>query len=290
MNESSEDRYPHALQKPITLRTLRRMRRENERFAMLTCYDATTARWLMRAGVHTLLVGDSAAQMILGHESTIHAPLDFMIELTAAVKRGAPHCFVVGDMPFMTYQTEIAEAMRNAGRFLTRGHADAVKLEVQAEDAELVHRLSLAGVAVVAHLGSLPQHIKHTGGYRTVGRTAEEGWSLLEQAEMMAQAGASMLLLEAVPAEVAQLVVERVSIPVIGCGAGTNCAGHVVVLQDLLGLSDWQPSFAPPLADLKSPLCDAARKWVELLQSGEYLKDHPYPMHNGEADRLRSLK
>ncbi len=273
--------------KPVTLRTLRKMAERGEKIAVLTCYDATTARHLAAGGVPVLLVGDTAAEMILGHDTTLHAPLDFMVEITAAVKRGAPDCFVMADMPFMSYQADDAEAVRNAGRFLTEGRADAVKLEVDARFAPLVEKLARAGAPVVAHLGSLPQHVKHFGGYRSTGRTAEQARSLVDQAECMEAAGAVMLLLEATAAEVAQRIVERVKIPVIGCGAGPACHGHVVVLHDWLGLSDWQPPFVQPTEKLGRWIAEAGKTWVELVQSGEYLRDtHPYPMPPDQAKRF----
>lgn len=274
---------PHTPQKPVTLSTLRRLKDGGRKFAALTCYDATTARWLGRAGVEVLLVGDTAAQMILGHDSTIHAPLDFLVTITAAVKRGAPDRFVMADMPFMSYQADDAEAIRNAGRFMTEGRADAVKLEVDARFGDLVGKLSRAGVPVVAHIGSLPQRVRLTGGYRSAGRTAAEGHRLVEEAELMAARGASMLLIEATAAEVSQRIVERVSIPVIGCGAGPACDGHVVVLQDLLGQSDWQPPFAPPAAQLGAAIQQAAADWARVVRDGQYLRDdHPYPMSDDE--------
>ena len=156
---------------PVTLRTLRRMTAKGEKFACLTCYDATTARWLQRAGVPVLLVGDTAAEMILGLPGTIHAPLDFLLLLTAAVKRGAPNTFVMGDMPFMSYQADEAEGIRNAGRFLTEGRADAVKLEVDGTYTGLVERMARAGIPVVAHIGCRPQLVKQRSPVR-LGSTA----------------------------------------------------------------------------------------------------------------------
>lgn len=272
----------------VTLSTLRRKAAAGEAISVLTCYDATSARWLDRAGIDVLLVGDTAAEMVLGYASTLHAPLDFMIQITAAVKRGAPRCFVMGDMPFMSYQACDADAARNAGRFLTEGSADAVKLEVDAFYVPLVQRLASAGVPVVAHLGSRPQQVRREGGYHAAGRTRLEAQRIVDEAKKMEQAGAVMLLLEAVPAEVSAAVVSQVGIPVIGCGGGPACHGHVIVLQDLLGLSDWQPPFARPPAteDLPHPamgpqIQNAARAWADLLATGRYLRDHhPYRMHD----------
>ncbi|MBI1369642.1 MAG: 3-methyl-2-oxobutanoate hydroxymethyltransferase [Planctomycetes bacterium] len=263
--------------KPITLSTLRRMAAAGERIAVLTCYDATTARWLSRAGLPVLLVGDTAAEMILGEPSTIHVTMDLLIALTRAVKRGAPDCFVMADMPFMSYQACDAEAIRNAGRFLSEAHADAVKLEVDGSFGDLVGKMARAGVPVVAHLGSRPQHVHRTGGYRAAGRSAADANRLVEEAQLMEARGAVMLLLEATTASVAERIVGSVKIPVIGCGAGPACHGHVVVLHDLLGLTDWHPPFVKPNAAIGEAIAQSAKQWIELVQSGKYLKDdHPY--------------
>ena len=261
-----------------TLQTLRRAARNGDRFACLTCYDATTARWLQRAGIPLLLVGDTAAEMILGEPGTIHAPLDFMLVITAAVKRGAPNTFVMGDMPFGSYQCDDAEAIRNAGRFLTEGRADAVKLEVDGRFTQLVSKLSRAGVPVVAHLGSRPQAAKQEGGYRAAGRTPEAMEQIVRDAVAMEGAGAVMLLLEAVPNEVAQAVVDATTVPVIGCGAGTACHGQIVVTQDILGLTDWQPSFATSEGRLGSSMQSIIEQWCERARRREL--PHEYRMRD----------
>jgi 3-methyl-2-oxobutanoate hydroxymethyltransferase len=271
--------------KPVTLRTIQRMAERGEKFACLTCYDATTARWLEKARVPVLLVGDTAGEMILGMPSTIHAPLDFLILLTAAVKRGAPKTLVMADMPFMSYQADDAEGIRNAGRFMTEGMADCVKLEVDRSFAPLVEHMARAGVPVVAHFGCRPQQVKREGGYSIAGRTALEAKEMVAAAVEMEQAGAIMLLLEATPNEVSQRIVEKVGIPVIGCGAGTACDGQIVVLQDLLGLTRWQPSFASPIAHMGQDLVEAAGRWIEKVGASE-LGEHPYRMAEGETAKL----
>jgi len=290
-------------EKRLTLRDMRRWAREGTPFAMLTCYDATTAAWLWRGGVRTLLVGDTAAQVILGHDSTLPATMDFMVTITAAVRRGAPHALVMADMPFGSYQADAAEAVRNASRFLKEAGADLVKLEVSDADADLVERLTSAGVPVVAHIGSRPQQVRAEGGYRSAGRSEAEAERLAETGSLMAARGVAAILVEAVPAEVGKRLVEAanagpapvagpgirqvnadhnpagVTTPVIGCGAGPSCHGHVVVLQDLLGMTDWQPPFVTPTGDIGQMIKAAASEWVELVQSGEYLKDGgPYDM------------
>lgn len=246
----------------VTLKTLRRMAARGEPFACLTCYDATTARWLARAGVHVLLVGDTAAEMILGFDSTIHMPLDVALALTAGVKRGAPDALVMGDMPFMSYQAGADDAVRNAALFLTRGIADVVKLEADESFAPLVLRMTRAGIPVCAHVGSRPQSVKLTAGYAAAGRTPAQADQVVRDAKALEDAGAVLLLAEAVPDEVAERIIASTSVPLIGIGAGPACHGQVLVLQDLLGLSQWQPGFAAPAVRLGEQIEAAAGLWV----------------------------
>lgn len=273
---------------PITIRTLRRMARAGEPFACLTCYDATTARWLAAGGVHVLLVGDTAAEVILGYDSTIHMPLEVALALTAGVKRGAPGRFVMGDMPFMSYQASPDDAVRNAGRFLTEGLADIVKLEGDASFAPLVSRMTRAGIPVCGHVGCRPQAVKLSGGYQSTGRTAETAQAIVEDAVALAEAGCTMLLVEAVPGEVADRIMERTpGVPLIGIGAGSSCHGQILVLQDLLGLTHWQPGFATPVASMGGEIERAAREWVGRV-SRRQVTDHRYEMKSGESDKLRA--
>ncbi|MEM1165784.1 MAG: 3-methyl-2-oxobutanoate hydroxymethyltransferase [Planctomycetota bacterium] len=262
---------------PVTLRTLRRMASAGDAFACLTCYDATTARWLARAGVHVLLVGDTAAETVLGYSSTVHMPMDIAVALTGAVKRGAPHRVVMADMPFMSYQAEEADAIRNAGRFITEGSADIVKLEVDASFGDLVGRLARAGIPVCAHIGARPQTAGLTGGYASAGRTDDTAERIVADARAMERAGAVMVLIEAVPSEVADRVVAETTIPVIGIGAGPAPHGQIVVLNDLIGLSDWQPPFAPRLGEVGEQIRDAASAWVGRVAARE-VTTHRYAM------------
>lgn len=274
--------------KPVTLRTIAKMAKQGEKFPCLTCYDATTARWLERSGIPLLLVGDTAAEMILGLPSTIHAPLDFLITINAAVKRGAPNTLVMADMPFMSYQADESEGIRNAGRFMTEGLADAVKVEVDRSFTGLVKQMARAGVPVVAHIGSLPQRAKMQGGYRSVGRTAKQAQAVVDDALALEEAGAIMLLLEACPNEVSSRIVEETSIPVIGCGAGPACHGQIVVLQDLLGLTDWQPAFARPITAFGKQIIVAADQWIDMVKASK-LGEHPYKMAEGELEKFSKL-
>jgi len=285
--ETKPSEIPSCTNAPVTLRTIRKWSKANNKWACLTCYDATTARWMADAGLPTMLVGDTAAEMILGYDSTIHAPLDFLITLTAAVKRGAPNVYVMGDMPFLSYQVDEASAILNAGRFLTEGNADAVKLEVDGRWVDRFAAICNAGIAAVAHLGSKPQQAKQTGGYTTAGRSAAAAAKIVEDAISMEQAGASMLLLEAVPQEVSQAVVDSTSIPVIGCGAGTACHGQVVVMQDLAGLTKWQPAFAKPTASLGNDIGNVAKHWMDSVFNNS-LGEHPYSMRDGESEKFQS--
>ncbi|MEM8739624.1 MAG: 3-methyl-2-oxobutanoate hydroxymethyltransferase, partial [Planctomycetota bacterium] len=264
---------------PVSLRDLRHRARTGEKFAMLTCYDATTARWLYRGGLDVMLVGDTAGSMMLGFDDTIHAPLDYMLTITAAVKRGAPGAFVMGDMPFMSYQADDHEAIRNAGRFMTQGTADAVKLEVDERYVGLIAKLDRASIPTVAHIGWRPQRTPRTGVPVVAGRTPAKIKAMVELAKQLEDAGAAMLLIEQATAEAARAVIDAVTLPVIGCGAGPDCHGHVVVLHDWMGLTDWQPSFAPPAASGGQAVQDMATRWVDLVKSGKYLADGgPYAM------------
>ncbi len=264
------------------------MAQAGEKFACLTCYDATTARWLERAGVHVLLVGDTASEVILGFDRTIDMPLDVLLALTAAVKRGAPNTLVMGDMPFMTYQADEASALRNAARFLTEGRADVVKLEVDATYAPLVAKMTRAGIPVVAHIGSKPQQAMLSGGYGSKGRTADEAAAIVRDAVELERAGAVMLLVEAVPDEVAAEVLKRTTVPLVGIGAGTACHGQVLVLHDLLGLTDAPPRFASPVASLGHAFEDAGREWLRRVADGS-IGGVRYTMKTGEVRRFRDL-
>ncbi len=268
-----------------TVQILSAMAVAGQPFACLTCYDATTARWLARAGVPLLLVGDTAAEVILGFTRTIDMPLDVLLALTAGVKRGAPDTVVMGDMPFMSYQADEGEAIRNSGRFLTEGLADIVKIEADATFAPLIAKIVRAGVPVCGHVGSRPQRSTLTGGYTSAGRTAAEARQVVADAMVLEQTGCQMLLVEAVPEEVTQRVVAATRVPVIGIGAGSACHGQVLVLQDLLGMTDQAPRFAEPVARLGPAIQAAAEEWVRRVAQRR-VGGKTYRMRPGEAERL----
>ncbi|MAY73972.1 MAG: 3-methyl-2-oxobutanoate hydroxymethyltransferase [Phycisphaerae bacterium] len=282
----SQGDAPGTARKPITLRAIAEMARKGERFACLTAYDFTTARWLERAGVHLLLAGDSAANVVLGFDDTIHMPLDFAVTITAAVKRGAARTVVMADMPFMSFHASDEDAVRNAGRFMTEGLADIVKFEVDRSHAPTIERVTRSGIPVCAHIGTRPQMAAMTSGPRASGRSAESALELIEAARAMEGAGASMLLIEAVPAEVAQAVVESVGVPVIGIGAGPACHGQILVVNDLLGLTDSPPRFAAPVASLGAAIQEAGRAWVRNVAASD-IGGSGYSMPELELKRLR---
>lgn len=272
----------------VTLRTLSRMAQTGEVFSSLTCYDATMARLLERAGVHVLLVGDTAAEVVLGHDKTIHMPLEISVALTAAVRRGAPNTVVMADMPFLSYHTGVGEAVKNAGRYLTEGGADIVKLEADSSFASVVQAMAAAGIPVCAHVGSRPQRAALAGAYSSAGRTAEEARAIIEDAATLERAGAVMLLVEAVPDEVTRGILEATRAPVIGIGAGNACHGQVLVIQDLLGMSQHAPRFAEPVAKLGTAIVEAGREWVRRVSAHE-IGGERYAMREGEAAKLAKL-
>lgn len=274
---------PAPLPKKFTLSDFRSARAAGTKVPMLTCYDFTTARIMHEVGIPMLLVGDSAAGVILGHDSTLPVPLDFMIQITAAVRRGAPHAFVIGDMPFGSYHASSAQAIKNVCRMIQETNCDAVKLEVAESHDRLVHALAEAGVAVIAHLGLKPQSVGLLGGYKFQGRTASEANEILASALQMQEAGAAAILLEAVPPEIAKAIVDQADVPIIGCGAGPACHSCVIVTHDALGLTPHRPRFVPSLADLSIPLKEAFAAYVQAVVSGSYpAPEHDYVMPPAE--------
>lgn len=276
------------LSRKFTLNDLRAARSGGgPKVAMLTCYDFTTARLMQEAGVPALLVGDSAANVVLGYPTTLPVSLAFMIEITAAVRRGAPLAFVVGDMPFGSYHGSLDSAVRNVCKLVKRSGCDCVKMEVAESHVPLVRALADAGVATMAHLGLRPQSVGLLGGYRFQGRTAAEADGIVGLARQMAEAGAASLLLEAVPAEVSQAVVAAVDVPVIGCGAGKACHGHVFVTHDAVGLTPQPPRFAPKLGDLAGPAVRAYAEYVRQVAEGRYpAPEHGYEMPPAEREEF----
>jgi 3-methyl-2-oxobutanoate hydroxymethyltransferase len=282
---------PIELAKKFTISDLRLARKSNRKAPILTCYDFTTA-WLMQeAGVQALLVGDSAANVILGYDTTLPAPLSFMIEITAAVRRGAPLCLVIADMPFGSFQGSLDRGVRNVCKMVKRTGCDAVKIEATQSQLPLIRALADAGVAIIAHLGLRPQSVGLIGGYRFQGRTAAEAKGIVTLAMEMARAGAAGILLEAVPPEVSAAVVELTDLPVIGCGAGPACDGHVVVAHDAIGLTERSARFVPIVGQLAPSMVALFSNYAKLVQSGQYpAPEHCYEMPADEKAKFFKAK
>ncbi len=260
-----------------TINDLRSLKAEGRRFAMLTAYDYPTARILDEAGIPVILVGDSLANVVLGHPTTLPVTMEEMLHHTRAVARGAPSALVVGDLPFLSYQASDEEAVRNAGRFLKEAGAHAVKLE--GGRPELIERVVSAGIPVMGHLGLTPQSVHAMGGYRVQARTEETAERLLADALQLEKAGAFSLVLEGVPSAVAGRVTGSLAVPTIGIGAGPHCDGQVLVLHDLLGLSFGKPAkFVKRYADLRGEIERAVTSFREEVEGGAY----PGPEHSYE--------
>jgi 3-methyl-2-oxobutanoate hydroxymethyltransferase len=252
----------------VTIHDLGAWKAEGKRFAMLTAYDFPTAKLLDEAGIPVLLVGDSVGNNVLGYENTLPVTMEEMLHHTRAVARGVSNALVVGDMPFLSYQVSVEEGVRNAGRFLKEGGAGAVKIE--GAQIELVHRLSDLGIPVMAHVGLTPQSVHGLGGYRVQGRGEEAARRVADQAAALEKAGAFAIVLEAMPADLAVELTRTLRIPTIGIGAGPGTDAQVLVLHDLLGLSERLPRFARAYADLRGAISEAAGAFAADVAAGRF--------------------
>jgi 3-methyl-2-oxobutanoate hydroxymethyltransferase len=265
-----------ALRDKVSLHDLAAMKRRGERIAMVTAYDAPSGRLADSAGVEVVLVGDSAAMTVLGHESTLPVSVDEMLMLTRAVARGARRPLIVADMPFGSFQVSNRSALRNAVRFIKEGGADAVKIEGARRTLARATALVDAGIPVMGHIGLTPQSRTMLGGYKAQGRTAADARRLLRDALALEQAGCFAVVLEAIPAQVAARIAEALSIPAIGIGAGAACDGQVLVWHDLLGLTPGLlPRFVKQYADLGGAIAAALKAYVTDVRAGTF----PEPRH-----------
>lgn len=265
--------------KPVTTATLRSMKRKGERITMLTCYDATFARLLDRAGVDLLLVGDSLGMVIQGHTSTLPVTMDEMIYHCRAVARGREgRAHIVGDLPFLSYQANAEDALRNAGRLLKEGGAESVKLEGGEPVAETIRRMVSSGIPVMGHLGLTPQSVHQLGGWRVQGRSEAAAERILRDAKILEEAGAYAIVLETIPADLAGRVTSALNIPTIGIGGGADCDGQVLVIYDLLGLNpDFTPKFLKRYADVGAQVVAACESFCGEVRSGTFPSDeHTY--------------
>jgi 3-methyl-2-oxobutanoate hydroxymethyltransferase len=257
--------------KPIRTTDLKEMKRRGEKIAMLTAYDATMARLLDRAGIDVLLVGDSVGMVVLGYDTTVPVSLDDMLHHTRIVVRGTERALVVADMPFLSYQVNTSEAVRNAGRLMKEAGAAAVKLEGGRAVIDVVKRLVDVGIPVMGHLGLLPQSVHQVGGFHRQATQPEQVETLLADAAALEAAGAFSIVLESIPADVAKAATAHVSVPTIGIGAGPSCDGQVLVCSDMLGLFDgFVPPFVKQYAKLADTIRDAGHAYIEDVRAGRF--------------------
>jgi len=279
--------------KKITTLTLRLKKERGEPIVMLTAYDYPTAMAEDQAGVDVILVGDSLGMVVLGYENTLPVTMEEMLHHSRAVSRGAKSALLVGDMPFMSYQVSAEEALRNAGKFLQQGGMDAVKLEGGRERVDAVRAIVGAGIPVMGHLGLTPQSVNQLGGFRPQGRTASAAKRLLEDALLLEEAGCFSLVLESVPARLAELVSQHLSIPTIGIGAGVGCDGQVLVTHDLLGLFDrFTPKFVKQYANFHAEMQRAFTEFKADVESKQFpAAEHSVEMADAEwAELLKGLE
>ncbi len=275
----------------ITITDLLQAKQQRRRIVAVSCYDYTTACIVSQAPIEIILVGDSAAQLMLGHDSTLPATMDFMVTITAAVRRGAPNVYLVADMPFLSYHISTGEAVRNAGRFLVEAGVQMVKIEATAAQLETIRAVADAGIAVMAHIGIRPQRISTMGRFRAEATTAEMAIELIMLARQMVQAGAGTLLIEGTAAEVAQTITEQSDVPVISCGSGSGCDGQILIAPDILGLSQGRlPKFTKAYDQLGGRAVEAMRAYAEEVKAGQFPNaEHSYHMKDGELQRLKDL-
>lgn len=268
--------------------TFKESKKNGEKLTMLTAYDYTTAKLLDESGVDSILVGDSLGMVVLGYDDTLSVTMEDMIHHSAAVARGAKNALVITDMPFMSYQTSVYDAVVNAGRLVKEGKAQAVKLEGGIEFCEHIKAIVKASIPVCAHIGLTPQSINAFGGFKVQGKGKEEAQRLLDEARAVEEAGAFAVVLECVPAKLAKKISESISIPTIGIGAGPGCDGQVLVYQDMLAMySDFKPKFVKQYAQVGSVMKDAFRQYIDEVKSGAFpSEEHTFKI---DDDIIESL-
>ncbi len=254
-----------------TVLTFKEYKLNNKKISMLTAYDYSIAKLMDKAGVNAILVGDSLGMVVLGYEDTLQVTMEDMIHHTRAVARGAKNTLIISDMPFMSYQTSVYDAVCNAGRLVKEGHANAVKLEGGSVICPQIKAIVNASIPVMGHIGLTPQSVNAFGGFRVQGKTEQAARQLIDSAKEIEQAGAFAITLECIPAKLAELISKSISIPTIGIGAGSGCDGQVLVYQDMLSMfSEFTPKFAKSYADIGLQMRIAFSKYVEEVQIGEF--------------------
>lgn len=254
-----------------TTATFKKAKQSGEKITMLTAYDYSTAKLEDKAGVESILVGDSLGMVVLGYENTLSVTMEDMIHHSAAVARGAENALVVTDMPFMSYQTSVYDAVVNAGRLIKEGHADAVKLEGGVKFKEHIRAIVDASIPVVGHIGMTPQSVNAFGGFKVQGKSIEDAKKVIADAKAVEEAGAFAVVLECVPAALAEYITKILSIPTIGIGAGNGCDGQVLVYQDMLAMySDFTPKFVKKFGNIGESMTASFKKYCEEVKSGEF--------------------
>jgi 3-methyl-2-oxobutanoate hydroxymethyltransferase len=274
--------------KKKTIVDFQQMKREGRQIAFLTSYDFPTAQFAEAAGLDMLLVGDSLGMCVYGYEGTVPVVMDQMIYHAQAVRRGAPNTFVIGDMPFMSYQITADKAVENAGRFLKEAGCDAIKLEGGKRIVGVIRAIVDAGIVVMGHIGLTPQSSGQLGGHKAQGRTAELAKLVVEDALAVQEAGAHMILVEAIPPEVGQYITKTLSIPVLSIGAGPGCDGQLLIVSDLIGqFQAFTPKFVKKYCDVAGMVTDAMKRYCDDVRTGCFPEDaHCYRMLEGEEEKF----
>lgn len=271
-----------------TTTSLAAQKQSGDKITMLTAYDYSTAKLIDESGINCILVGDSLGMVMLGYDSTLPVTMDDMLHHTKAVARGAKNSMVIADMPFMSYQTSVYDAVKNAGRLIQEGGAAAVKLEGGAAVCDRIEAIVKASIPVVAHLGLTPQSINAFGGFKVQGKDEQRAKELIEDAKKIEAAGAFMVVLECVPAKLAEIISREISIPTIGIGAGSGCDGQVLVYQDMLGLfSDFTPKFVKKFANIGDAMKVAFKDYIDEVKNGTFpAEEHSFKISDDVIDKL----
>ena len=267
------------------------MKKKGEKITFLTAYDFPTAQFAEAAGLDMLLVGDSLGMCVYGYKGTIPVVMDQMIYHADAVRRGAPNTFVIGDMPFMSYQSSLEKAVENAGRFLKEADCDAIKLEGGVRIAPQIKAIVEAGIVVMGHIGLTPQSSGQLGGHKAQGRTAETAQLVVEDARAVQESGAQMILLEAIPPEIGRYITENLDIPVLSIGAGPRCDGQLLIVSDAIGqFQAFTPKFVKKYCNVAGMITDAMKSYAAEVRNGQFPQDeHCYKMIEGEEEKFLKL-
>ena len=274
--------------KKITTQSFLKMKKNNEKITMLTAYDYSTAKLIDEAGIESILIGDSLGMTILGYDDTLKVTVEDILHHTKAVKRGTKNALVIADMPFLSYHISIEETIRNAGRFIQEGGAQAVKLEGGSEISDKIEALINAQIPVCGHLGLTPQSVNMMGGFKVQGKSEEAAKKLIDDALLLQEIGVFAIVLECVPAKLATIVSERLDIPTIGIGAGNGCDGQVLVIQDMLGMySDFTPKFVKKYATLNIAIENATKNYIKEVKDMSFPEEkHTFKIDDEVLNKL----